>query len=245
MYLRLLGLLAINLSVFQAFGAPMIAGGKPAAVSEEIGVTQVLLRTYDAQGYSYTCGATVISKNLVLTARHCFNDMKKAELVFNVNKALATKIQIRLGTKLEAEPSDQADIVIMKFSGTLPKGYKPALLGEAGIKLRNGMPVIASGYGATKTNGADYGILRKVEIKVTEFNASLIAFPGPSDATATAANYRGTIKGDSGGGLFAKDAEGNLRLIGVHSGANYGYAATFCVRVKPFLNWITKIISEN
>lgn len=244
MHWRLLSFLSVTLTLFPVMASTMIAGGKAVAVSEEIAKTQVLLQTYDKDGYLYTCGATVISRNLVLTARHCFYDMVRAELVFSVNRYKANKTQIRPGTKLLDEPSKQSDIVILKFAGTLPKEYKIASLGETGIKMKNGLDATATGYAATKTNGNDNGILRKLETKVLEFNDTVIHLPGPASPVTTA-DYRGLIKGDSGGALYAKDTEGNLRVIGIHSDAIYEHEVTRSVRVKAFLPWIKKTISEN
>ncbi len=112
------------------------------------------------------CTATLIANNIVLTAAHCApSKASDVKIIFSldIDKVLNAKEQsplkelILTATDFKVSPNwdpnnetvqfDTGDIALIKFSGSLPKGYLPAKFLENTGDLKIGASVTVAGFG--------------------------------------------------------------------------------------------------
>lgn len=143
----------------------IINGTKVAEGSE---IAKSIVGIYDSEN-QFTCTGTLLENNVVLTAAHCIEaKANKIRIVFN-NELMATVNArevdilaefIRRGTSLivnpgyseaktETQNTDWNDLALIKFSGTVPEGFKPATFLTDETLLKKGAFVKLAGYGVT------------------------------------------------------------------------------------------------
>jgi hypothetical protein len=142
--------------------------------------------------------------------------LEKIETLKEENAAIKAKgLEIKaiidvIMAKLETL-KDIGDVAIVKFSGGLPAGYKPAKLMRNKSDLVNGMDVVLAGYGISDgiaKSGA--GVLRKTQLKLSDANYS------NTEVRFDQRSGTGACHGDSGGPAFAK-VRGETLVFGVTS----------------------------
>lgn len=141
------------------------------------------------------CTGTLIAKDVVLTAAHCFKDLPPTTLDVVANGAM---VRVRGGAKHpEYDGSFAHDVAVLFLERAV--GEPIALRRDAFPTSRIGEQLVIAGYG---------GVEAKQEVGTVRLDAinadNLRVVPLPSM----------TCRGDSGGPLFAREGEA-LQLIGV------------------------------
>lgn len=227
---------------------PSIVGGVKVTNENPLINHLVLLMTASKEDSHKTtiCSGTLIDKNTVLTAAHCFNNastpyassvLATADLYcssgFNKNLMYEiSSVYIHPQYKMENEPSKNSpdyDLAVVKFSGMLPDHYQPLKLSEKNILdetlLQSNLQIILSGYGRTSTQSDEPPELRflKKPFQFLFFNKSdpltgkkIDLIRDMSLIGVKQTDSRGACNGDSGGPLLLETPNG-YEIIGVAS----------------------------
>lgn len=228
--------LQIALQVFvvkPSFAEFDIIGGDEVKLGDYYSRTTVALITRTARG-SGICTASIIAKDLLVTAAHCVTDVfgrvlppQSHRIVFHSSVDESSEGDLRAvdGVKVHStwkgslsRGKDQGDIAVVHFLGGLPAGFEIATLLPTSKKLKNNQTVTLAGYGVTtmEGGGSGAGVLRRVDTKIS------IANFGKTEVLLDQRLGRGACHGDSGGPASIT-LSGKIYLFGV---TNRGYPET-------------------
>lgn len=243
-----LALLSLLLRAPGAGAEDYVVGGKDASSKGDLGGAVVALYSQSARSGAL-CTATLISGNFALTAAHCVEQgISNTVVIFadNIHSSGRTMLRVVEAKSppqwREPHPSgtDFGDIAVIRLEGKLPRGYHPAHLAPANLKLTRGEKVLLAGYGISHVrNQAGAGQLRRTTVSVVEPDL------GHSEMVFDQTKGSGACHGDSGGPAFA-ERKGRLYLVGV---TNRGYpdaAPDDCAqevvyaKVGVYRRWITE-----
>jgi hypothetical protein len=220
---------------------PAIFGGDEVSGDDVIATTTVGLYN---QKVGYLCTGSLAGQNFVITAGHCLEgDPKDIEVRFGPDmrqplvkrKVVAGLRHPQYSIKIQ---DNMHDISVLKYEGTIPQGYRPAVLLKDYSILNQGTNVIAAGYGLsipTLKYGA--GTLRKITLQVSNPNKS------QTEISLDQGMFHGVCSGDSGGPAFFEQ-NGKLYLWGVTSNGaglpllNQCMFFSVFTRIDAYLNWI-------
>lgn len=209
---------------------------------------QLLLVTYTPEGApkSY-CGASLITKNHVLTAAHCVDGEKAENVVIypGLHEFTSSILSKDQGTPLstifqhESYSSSRLtnDVAVLRLKNTITLSDKIGLVCLAAAsspQCGNGDPVVASGWGSLTGNPNRTSASRPVELQ----KVNLVCVPNTQadckplthllnifpEATKMCAfgNYSGVCFGDSGGPLVRERTNSNgvkfIEQVGIMSG---------------------------
>ncbi len=227
---------------------PAIVNGEPVLATDPVANSTVALYLDLPQAPNQKenligiCTGTLITKDIVLTAAHCFVDagkeieMNTEELrqrtriafglpVFNnENSKDSQAVQFRLaksviihskyyvGAVYKAEKEAMYDMALIQLDSAAPAGYEPVQVNADKDLLKKGTEVILAGYGVTK--GGIFPIRPKQLMKVN------VHIDNPQ-LTQTQFTYKteqgkSSCNGDSGGPAYVQTETG-LLLVGVTS----------------------------
>jgi secreted trypsin-like serine protease len=229
-----------------------IVGGDDVAGSDPLARSTVALYKKTSSG-GMLCTATLIKKDIALTAAHCVErGVNGMVVVFGESIDSEDRDVVRVAeaevarewneTHLGGE--DAGDIALVRIEGKLPKGYRVAHLLPASVKLQKGDKVILAGYGISNAilkTGA--GKLRKAAVTVEKPSF------GKTEILLDQRKGSGACHGDSGGPAFVEH-DGKIYLMGVTS---RGYPATapddcrhevVYTKVDAYRSWIKETAKE-
>lgn len=210
------------------------------------------------------CTGSLIAPNIVMTAAHCAPD-KAADIkiifsndidyVLNarepdvqaefVLQATDFKVSTKWDPKNETIEIDTGDIALIKFRGTIPKGFKPATMLTDDSKLKKGDMITVAGFGVDTVTTSEidpkkvkdideaiaYGEIvcdenqqgKKINcLKIESSGDGILRVTEAPIASIQETEFRldekkaGTCNGDSGGPAYLKK-DGQLFLLGVTS----------------------------
>lgn len=233
-------------------GAEEIVGGVSVADGDATERSVVALYQRGEQGGAL-CSATLIGKDVALTAAHCVSDGPSERVVIfgtdvradaeDARRVVAAEIP-SLWKEPHREDHDFGDIAVIRFEGSLPKGFKAARLAPRTLTLDKGDTVTLAGYGITSARSRKgAGVLRKTQVSVIEpeFGKTEMIFD-QRDGT-------GACHGDSGGPAFVVHGKTSY-LVGVTNRSYPDGAPDNCkqevvyTRVMAYRAWISSAVAD-
>lgn len=199
----------------------------------------------------FACSASVISDEVALTAAHCLDKGETYDLSFGLRPERSDSPRRRVYKWVihpKYDPTFRAkhpsDIALLFFSGGLPEGYTPTMLGSPKKLPKKNSTATVVGFGAnTRSGNSGFGVMRKADLKITSVSSSA------SQIKLDQSKSKGVCLGDSGGPLFQKHSTHTYVQHGIASwvtsgtGRNgefqCGKAASY-TRVSYFLKWISE-----
>jgi|GEM_PF-896676 len=229
----------------------LIVGGLPVENQDPIQRSTAALYSPSANGPGGAlCTASLISKNMAVTAAHCVQGNSYSPVMIFGNDVRSPQSVHRLVTGEVINPAygkrrgmDQGDIALVKFGGGLPSGYKPASLDTDGA-IDKGERAILAGYGVSNARTHEgAGTLRKAEVSVANPRK------GKSEMIFDQSHGHGACHGDSGGPAYFK--RGSKMILGGVTNRSYpNTAADDCAhkvvytKVAAYRPWIEKSEAE-
>ncbi len=211
-----------------ADGADEIIGGQVVVPGSQLSKQVFMLYGISSEG-AFICTATLITRQHVLTAAHCVDNVKRMYAVFAVDAVAKLKkgnpqndpniIQVSTGKVHDrwrgadggkVSGVDAGDIAVLRLSKPAPEDMKITKLHSS--PLRKGQPLVAAGYGISSgTLHTGSGLLRETKVLVAE------PLVGRTEFYIDQSNGRGICSGDSGGPSFIQSSFGELVQVGVTS----------------------------
>lgn len=219
---------------------------------------QVLLNI-NRSGLRYTCGATIISADWVLTAAHCTHAVADRPSSIRV---LAGTTQLEQGQgvivgvrEIHVHPDYDGsainhphDVSLLRLAEPLP--FVPVRLmapTDEQVLGAQGTPGLVIGFGAVEEGGSASGRLLETSVPLQGFDKCKQVYgtylePGMICAGLDEGG-RDTCQGDSGGPLLVRDDNGDFVQLGIVSwGAGCAVAGRYGVytRITSYLDWIAE-----
>ncbi len=194
------------------------------------------------------CTASVIGKNMAVTAAHCLQGSSYAPVMIfgpNVRSPDSTQRPV-IGSVVnpawaikQGHGMDQGDIAVVKFGGGLPPGYRPASL-DTTDSVKKGDSAILAGYGVSNARTHEgAGVLRKTSVNVAS------ARKGKSEMIFDQSHGHGACHGDSGGPAYFR--RGKKMVLGGITNRSYPTTAVddcshkvVYTKVASYRPWIEK-----
>jgi secreted trypsin-like serine protease len=236
------------------------------------------------------CTGSIIAENFIVTAAHCANEAQYLKVVFgndidlymSAHEQDILEMHVRQVTAVVTHPdydeeensrknTDHNDIAVMRFSGKLPEGYKPAVILADSSYLKIGSMAKLAGFGVDdielkpvnmknvkdakkKLDEGEIYCEDEQEKHCFEVEATgegilrqaeaPIALKGISEDLLNETKGQGTCMGDSGGPAYLQDGS-NYFLFGVTSrGSQLCDGNGIYTNVVYFTNWIKQTIAS-
>jgi V8-like Glu-specific endopeptidase len=215
-----------------------IVGGTPTEPGEFDDVVRIQLPT------GYACSGVVVAPRVVLTAAHCVDELRAADTLRVHYGAFVGEYPSIATTEFGAHPDYTGDptgedifdygFVELGTDFTVPGGFVPPITtqDEWDEAMVDGREVTLVGFGATAQDRDDEGTKRVVTATIDRFSDRGLEFYAGGAG-------QDTCGGDSGGPVYVRMDNGELRLAGITSrgpepcGAGGWYGAPY-----PALCWL-------
>lgn len=173
-------------------------------------------------GGGFICTGTLIATNIIMTAAHCV-ETDQMVVVFSHN--LVGTLQAKDLNKVrpvvaklvhskwtgQVQNKDTGDIALIKFKGSAPLGYTPAVLLSSSTFLVPGVLVQQAGFGLDNPEmDTGSGVLRTALVRIASNTHSA------TEIVVDQRDGRGVCSGDSGGPGFLT-IDGTFYVWGVAS----------------------------
>ena len=235
-------------------GGRRIVGGEKTDIKDH--PWQVALNVHKG-GQTYLCGGSIIARQWVLTAAHCFaTNLPPAQVRTKsgvTNYASGNWVDVdRLLVHENFDASTYANDIALVMPRSPPNGRVVPLM-AAGASLRVGQSLEVTGWGATSETGDSSRDLLKGSVPYVE-NATCnetASYNGTIRPGMMCAGYReggiDSCQGDSGGPLVWRSPDGPV-LVGVVSfGEGCARKLKYGVytRVAEYRSWISRTMAAN
>jgi secreted trypsin-like serine protease len=229
-----------------------IVGGSKVSDRDTISKSVVALYREEG-GQGMLCSATLIAKNMAVTAAHCVEAGTDGMVViFGTDIKVDAQDAVRvIGSEIQplwsaqhSTDQDMGDIAVVRFESDAPANFKPAHMASNKLILKAGDTVTLAGFGITQANSqAGAGVLRKADVQVVnpDFGKTEMIFDQTDGA--------GACHGDSGGPAFAK-VGAKTYLVGVTNRSYPDSAPDNCkqqvvyTKIMAYRAWITSSEKE-
>ncbi len=238
-------------------GAPVNERTSPA--SRSVVLLEMVNRSRSPIGY---CSGTLIDKNIILTAGHCFDITRTPDLAgFNIlfvnsleKKSPANTrrgVSYSLNSRYNSQKVYEHDVAVAYFRGDIPDGFSTVQIDTDTKANYSSHLVYVYGYGHTSDQGRfdgnssqRFGVLHKGLMTIDN------SYTRYGDRYLTSmASESFLCQGDSGGPQFHHE-KGLLKQIGINSaslavrrlpnGKFSCYAQGQATKVAPLANWIRR-----
>uniref|UniRef100_A0A673I935 Zgc:123295 n=1 Tax=Sinocyclocheilus rhinocerous TaxID=307959 RepID=A0A673I935_9TELE len=195
---------------------------------------------------SHFCGGSLINKDWVLSAAHCFKQY--SQLGLNPNETYRRASQIITHPKYNLIRFD-SDIALVQLSSSVNFSdyIRPVCLAAAGSVFGGGTESWITGWGLLKSGGEVSDILQEVQVPVVSNNDCYNAFAAITTITSNMI-CTGLINGDSGGPVASRNGslwiQSGIVSFGADPCDHPKYPSVFA-RVSQFQDWITSSIGSN
>ncbi len=225
-----------------------VIGGEEVGPSDPIRSSTAALYSPSADGRGGAlCTASVIGKDIAVTAAHCITPGGPAPVMLfggNVHSPDTAKRPVTgevVNSKWRTHAGkgmDEGDIALVKFPGGLPAGYAPVSTLTSDAAIQKGTAATLAGYGisnARTQTGA--GVLRKTKVGVADPRS------GKSEMILDQSHGHGACHGDSGGPAFIRQG-GKMVLAGVTNRSYPARAPDDCAhrvvytKISAYHSWI-------
>lgn len=228
-----------------ALASPALALVGPARQAPEFAPYVVMVENRSG-GEADFCSASVISRDIVLTAAHCITDLDDTQVFFRdaqgeVVPFDVASIAIHPGYRpnIGRQRLISIDLALIRLATPLPSSFKPVQLSDFGsVRIGEFLRIVGFGRGDERTSGTS-GVLRD-GVVVTNGPKSpvLVWLKDPNDTGL------GGCTGDSGAPVFALD-EPRLVAVAIRAKGENGFlcgAMTEAVLITPQMPWIRKTL---
>lgn len=221
-----------------------------------------------AQGIANFCTGTLIAKNIILTAAHCFKDVAEQYLRIPVEE-FYPKVLVGFGLELVQREDDQRvtfrkiknilihpgyevgmvrratrvpmpDLAILLLDNDAPEGFVPMTLGQDPSLIAEGKEITLAGYGVTQpTNRTMPKQLMKVNVTIANPKLTTAQF------TYKVTGGKSACFADSGGPAYFETEKGQYVLGGVTSwGDGYCSKMGAYTSVPSFYDFINESVAK-